>query len=220
MKRYFAPLATLASAALLIAGTALAAGSMQHDNMKMSMADDASSAVIMNWYGGQAYLGKPALKATAALVKAGGGAANFSFPKALVAMLGAKTVNAEVAKLNQQYGEETVKTWLNGMTYAVNMGLKYATEAGVKLPEPPADLTGTKLAAALVKAGVGPDGTFWSGRLFDVAISHPLHNKVMMNINKTKGGHVDLITHKVLNQAMYDVAQALGMKQVKLASLH
>jgi hypothetical protein len=34
-------------------------------------------------------------------------------------------------------------------------------------------------------------------------------------------GHAaDESTHKILNQAMYDVAQALGMKDVKLASLH
>jgi hypothetical protein len=37
----------------------------------------------------------------------------------------------------------------------------------------------------------------------------------------TKAGHgVDETTHRILNQAMYDVAQALGMKDVKLASLH
>jgi hypothetical protein len=36
-----------------------------------------------------------------------------------------------------------------------------------------------------------------------------------------KFGHAnDENTHKILNQAMYDVAQALKMKDVKLASLH
>ena len=38
------------------------------------------------------YLGAPALDVTAALVKAGGGAENFSFAKALVSMLGEKNV--------------------------------------------------------------------------------------------------------------------------------
>ncbi|MDN5864702.1 MAG: hypothetical protein L0I62_05735 [Gammaproteobacteria bacterium] len=220
MKRLLLPMAAFGAAALLLAGTALAASPMQKNGMQMNSNSDAPAKTVMNWYGGPAYLGAPALKATAALVRAGGGAADFSFPKALVAMLGEKTVHAEVAKLNKQYGEQTVKTWLNGMTTAVNLGLKFATEQGITLPEPPADLTGTKLAAALVKAGVGPDGTFWAGRLFDVAISHDLHNKVMMKINTTAGGHVDLVTHKVLNQAMYDVAHALGMNDVKLASLH
>ncbi len=34
------------------------------------------------------------------------------------------------------------------------------------------------------------------------------------------GHDADKNTHKILNQAMYDVAQALGKKDVKLASLH
>lgn len=217
MKRYLIPLAALSAAALLAAGTAFAASPAESSNANTM---NASQKTVMNWYGGPAYLGPPALKATAALVRAGGGAANFSFPKALVAMLGPKTVHAEVAKLTQQYGKKTVQTFLNGMTGAVNLGLKFATEQGISLPAAPANLKGPKLARALVKAGTGPDGTFWAGHLFDAAISHKLHNKVMATINRTAGGHTDLVVHKVLNQAMFDVAQALGMDQVKLASLH
>ena len=52
-------------------------------------------------YGGESYEGKPNLALTASLVKAGGGAAHYSTAKALTSMLGAKTVNAEVAKLNK-----------------------------------------------------------------------------------------------------------------------
>ncbi|HEU0198285.1 MAG TPA: hypothetical protein VFQ88_13880 [Nevskiaceae bacterium] len=187
----------------------------------MMFATVASAANVdtTNWYGGPVYSGAPALAATAALVKAGGGAANFNFAHALVAMLGEKTVNAEVAKLTKQYGKKEVDTFLTGMTYAIKDGLKRATEAGIKLPAP-APLTGTKLAAALVDAGTAPDGTFWSGYLFDHAISHKLHNQVMMDINTNVSAAADGTTHKVLNQAMYDVAQALGKKNVKLASFH
>ncbi len=174
----------------------------------------------MNWYGGPIYTGKPALEATAALVRAGGGADNFSFAHALVSMLGEKTVNAEVAKLNRQYGEKDVKGFISGMDFAIKDGLKRATEAGVTLPQAPADLKGTTLAKALVKAGTAPDGTFWAGRLFDVAISHQLHDAVMGDIESQISHHADKNTHKILNQAMYDVAQALGMKEVKLAALH
>lgn len=42
----------------------------------------------------------------------------------------------------------------------------------------------------------------------------------MVDINNSAGYEADLITHKILNQAMYDVAQALGMNHVKLAGLH
>lgn len=174
----------------------------------------------MNWFGGPAYEGAPALEVTAALIKAGGGAEHFTFDKALVSMLGEKTVNAEVAKLTQQYGEQNVKNFIAGMTFAINDGLKRATEAGVKLPAAPADLTGVKLAKTLVTAGTAPDHTFWSGYLFDKAISHKLHNQVMADIDVKFGHGADENTHKILNQAMHDVAQALGDKNVKLASLH
>ena len=179
-----------------------------------------ASMMESNWFGGQVYNGEPALEATAALVKAGGGADDFSFSKALVSMLGEKTVNGEVAKLNKQYGEKNVTDFLDGMTFAVKDGLKRATEAGVKLPDAPADLTGTTLAKALVNAGTAPDHAFWSGYLFDKALSHPIHMQVMADIDVKVGHASDENTHKILNQAMYDVAQALGMKDVKLASLH
>lgn len=173
----------------------------------------------MNMFGGASYQGEPALAVTAALVKAGGGSEGFSFAQALVAMLGQDTVQAEVAKLTDQYGAEEVKTFLGGMDLAVALSLKHATEAGVVLP-PAAELTGIELAKTLISAGTTPDGTFWSGHLFDKAVSNKIHHQVMVDINQTAGYEADLITHKILNQAMYDVAQALGMTTVKLASLH
>ena len=173
----------------------------------------------MNMFGGPIYSGEPALEVTAALVKAGGGAEQFSFANALVAMLGEEKVNAELAKLTKQYGKQEVDTFLSGMTMAVGFGLKRATDAGVKLPEP-ANLSGTDLAKALINAGTAPDSTFWSGYLFDKALSNKIHNQVMADINAKAGVEDDKITHKILNQAMYDVAQELGMKDVKLAALH
>ena len=173
-----------------------------------------------NWFGGDVYDGAPALEVTAALVKAGGGASNFNFATALVSMLGEETVNAEVAKLNKQYGKENVHAFLNGMTFAVNSALKHATEAGIKLPTAPANLKGAELAKTLVVAGTAPDGTWWSGYLFDKALSNQIHILVMKDIDAKFGHAADMTTHKILNQAMYDIAQALGYKDVKLASLH
>lgn len=191
----------IAGLGLLLSGTAFAAGAET------------------NWYGGPVYNGAPALEVTAALVKAGGGAENFEFSKALVAMLGEKTVNAEVAKLNKQYGKKAVKEFIAGMTWDIHDGLKLATEAGVKLPAAPADLKGAKLAETLVKAGTA-DGTFYAGHLFDHAVSHKIHVQIMVDVNAKFGPANDLNTHKILNQAMYDVAHALGHKDVKLARLH
>lgn len=199
--------------------TAFIAAPVMVPAVNAAPAASAEHQMTMNWYGGEAYLGAPALDVTVALVQAGGGAENFSFAQALVHMLGEDTVNAEVAKLTKQYGEEEVKNFIVGMDYAVNSALRIVTEAKVELPEA-AKLSGVELAKTLVKAGTAPDNVWWSGRLFDVALSNDIHNKVMMDINVNVSPEMDELTHKILNQAMYDVAQALGYKDVKLASLH
>lgn len=220
MKRYFLFATAAAVAALFALGAIAAQYGHNQSTQQQKQTMHQQHKQVTNWYGGPAYLGPPSLKATAALVRAGGGAEQFSFQKALVNMLGEQAVNAEVAKLQKQYGKKAVTGFISGMDYAVKDGLKRATQAGVKLPEAPADLKGVTLAKALIKAGTAEDGTFWAGRLFDHALSHKLHNQVMTDINKNVSAQADKRTHKILNQAMYDVAQKLGMKDVKLASLH
>jgi hypothetical protein len=173
-----------------------------------------------NMFGGPIYDGQPDLAVTAALIDAGGGAAHFSFQTALVSMLGEETVNAEVAKLTKQYSADDVGAFVQGMDFAVNDAIKLVTEAGISLPAAPADLHGAELAKALVKAGTAPDRTFWSGYLFDQALSHDIHDRVMADIDASVSRDADLLTHRLLNQAMFDVAQALGMTDVQLASLH
>lgn len=222
MKKTILAITLAASAGLAFTGCAANATHGMDSSATTQTAGQTANAQMpdMNWFGGPVYTGAPALEATAALVKAGGGADNFSFSQALVSMLGEDTVNAEVVKLQEQYGKEKVQAFIEGMTFDVNDGLKRATEAGITLPEAPADLKGPALAKALVKAGTAPDGTFWAGHLFDKAISHGLHVQVMKDVDAKYGHGADANTHRILNQAMYDVAQALGMKDVKLASFH
>lgn len=186
----------------------------------LAAAVNAIGGEAKNMYGGPVYSGPPALGVTAALVKAGGGPEHFSTATALTNILGARTVNAEVAKLTKQYGKKKVQQWLAGQDYVVTDGLKRATEAGVKLPEPPANLHGQKLAVTLIEAGTAKDGTFWSGLLYDKAVSHAIHSQVMEDIDKKYGADYDMNIHRITNQAFTDVAQALGKKQVKLAALH
>lgn len=219
MKIRYTTLAVATAAAMALslsayAGTPAgdAAGSAP---MASSMANDGAT----NWFGGPIYSGQPALAATAALVKAGGGATHFKFSTALVSMLGQKTVDAEVAKLSKQYGKQATDAFVSGMTFYVHDALQRATAQGIKLPAP-ANLQGAELAKALVAAGTTPDDTFWSGYFFDHTISHALHNEVMADVDAKYSHAYDARTHKILNQAMFDVAQALGMKNVKLASLH
>ena len=211
--------ASVAVAGLLFGGAAFAQ-SASHQAQPAKASQQAAPAHAMNWFGGSVYSGQPSLEATAALVKAGGGAENFSFQEALVSMLGEETVNAEVAKLTKQYGEKNVTDFIQGMDFAVNSSLKHVADAGITLPAAPAGLEGTKLAEALVHAGTAPDGTFWSGWLFDNALSNAIHVQVMVDMDVKYDHAYDENTHRVLNQAMYDVAQALKIKDVKLAPLH
>lgn len=169
-------------------------------------------------YGGPTYTGKPALAVTASLVQAGGGPAHYSTAKALTAMVGGKLVGAEVAKLTKQYGKAKVTSWLTIFDFAVNDSLKIATQAGVKLPA--ATLHGKKLATALVQAGLDKTGTFYVEYMLDKAVSHKIHDQVMDDIDAKYGATADANYHAITNQAMVDVAHALGAKNVKLSSFH
>jgi hypothetical protein len=206
-------LATLAAVAVVGIGAAAMAADTGQDTMMGGTAHGR--------FGGPVYDGPPALAVTAALVDAGGGAANYSTATALVSMVGKPTVDAEVAKLTKQYGAANVTLWLKTFDFAVDDSLKIATAAGIKLPAP-APLKGKDLAIGLVKAGTADDGTFQIELLLDKAVSHKIHVQVMNDIDKEPGlgKNADLVYHTISNQAFYDVAQALGMTSVKLAPLH
>lgn len=180
----------------------------------------AARATAMNRYGGPVYVGPPALGTTAALVKAGGGPGHFSLDTALTSMVGPKLVADEVGKLTQQYGQHAVSQWITGFNFSVEDSLRLAAKAGVALPRP-ADLHGKALAAALVDAGVDPKtNVFWAGRLYDTTVTHAIHDRVMDDIDAKYGATTDMITHKISNQAMYDLAHALGDTKVRLSPLH
>jgi len=168
---------------------------------------------------GPVFTGAPDLNATAALVGAGGGATDFSIAKALTAMVGAPLVTAEVGKLTKQYGKDEVTSWLAVFDYAVDTAAATATKAGVKFPVPPAELQGKVLAARLVEDGAG-DGTFWTGTMLDHVVTHNIHEATMGEIDAKYGTGADANYHKITDQAMYDLAQALGAKSVKLAAFH
>lgn len=169
-------------------------------------------------YGGPAYNGTPNLAATVEFAQDGGGAKSFSIVKALTTMVGPKLVKAEVAKLTKQYGAKDIASWVKTWNFAVPDAVNVATHAGVKLPAP-ANFSGKALAAALVKVG-STSGTFWTGDMLDHTISHKVHDAVMNDIDAKLGTTADANYHRITNQAMYDLAQALGATSVKLAAFH
>ena len=201
-------LVSLAAAGLL-ASMAAGVTAAQHGH-KMPME--------LSRYGGPVYSGSPMLNITASLVQAGGGPEHFSTATALTAMVGGELVNKEVAKLTKQYGKERITSWLRVGDFAVDDALKIATKADVKLPH--GTLSGKELASALVQAGIDKHGTFYVEYMLDKLLSHKIHMTVMDDIDAKYGTTADREYHRISNQALYDLAQALGDKKVKLAHFH
>jgi len=209
----FTAIAAAAATTFILPAAPAAAQGMKHD-MKMM----GGEMPMVARYGGPSYGGAPALAVTASLVAAGGGAENYSTARALTAMVGKDLVTAEMAKLTKQYGAAKVQTWLTVFDFAVKDALKIATKAGVKLPKP--TLQGKELAAALVTAGADKDRTFYVEFLLDKVVSNKIHHQVMADIDAQFSPADDGEYHRITNQAMYDLAQALGAKQIKLAEFH
>lgn len=181
-----------------------------------------AAAAMMNSghdrYGGPAYMGQPNLAATVEFVKDGGGPAHFSFVKALGALIGPALLNKEVRSLQARYGKTDVAQWVATWNYAIPDAVRVAMQAGVKLPAP-ATLSGKQLASALVHVG-STNGTFWTGNMLDHLLSNKVHNRVMDDIDRAQGQPADANYHRITNRAMYDLAQALGATQIRLAALH
>ena len=186
-------------------------GSHRHHHGHMAMSGHSR-------YGGPTYTGAPALDATASLIEAGGGADSYSTATALTSMVGADLVQAEVGKLTAQYSKDRVDSWLKVFDFAVNDSIKIATKAGVSLPM--GTLKGKELASALVMAGLGKNHVFYVEYMLDKAVTHGIHTQVMDDIDKEFSPTADADYHRITNQAMYDLAQALGAKSVKLNPFH
>jgi hypothetical protein len=168
---------------------------------------------------GSVFSGTPDLAATISLVKLGGGPSTFSIAKALTAMVGPTLVTEEVTKLTKQYGKPAVDNWITVFDYSVQTAAATANAAGVKFPD--ANLGGKELAARLVMLGVpGNDGAFYHGTLLDHLVTHPIHETTMAAIDAKFSPALDANYHRITDQAMYDLAQALGAATVKLAAFH
>lgn len=205
----------------LVAGIMAVATPVMADEMAPAAGAPAAAPMeCTSRFAGPCYMGAPALTVTASLVSAGtsryGG--KWSSVRALKSMVGGKMADAEVGKLTKQYGKANVASWVKVHDFVVNDALAIATKAGVKLPKP--NLKGKALATTLVTAGLDKDGTFYIEYLLDKAVTHGIHEQVMTDIDKKFSPEADANYHKVTNQAMYDLAQALGAKSVKLADYH
>jgi hypothetical protein len=186
-------------------------GSMMSGSMAHGMPAGAAGG------DGTPYTGAPDLQGAISLVTAGGPVGTFSLAKALTAMVGAKTTNAEVAKLTKQYGAAKVTQFITVQNFAVDDAVKIATAAGVKFPAP--TVHGTALAKRVVLLGV-QDGTYYEGVQLDHLVTNKIHDAVMSDIDAKYGAAADGNYHRIADQAHYDLAQALGATSVMLAAYH
>lgn len=208
---------TAAAAGVALAALSLAPAYAQ--TMSGSMMSTMQHGMPIGTAGGDgvSYNGAPDLQAAVSLVTAGGPIGNFSIVKALTSLAGAKTANAEVAKLTKQYGAARVQSFVAVQDFAVNDAVKIATAAGVKFPAPA--LHGAALAKRVVMLGL-VNGTYYEGTQLDHVLSRTIHERVMNDIDRKFGPAADGNYHRIADQAHYDLAQALGATSVKLAAYH
>lgn len=198
-------LTTLVAAAVVASGTALAMGKLMPNILDKPTRFSGSCCV---------YTGAPALPTTLSMIVAGGGPANFKTVTLVGVLAGAKT-DAEVASLKKKFGDAQVGTFLKTFEFVVSDSLKIVKEKNVALPSKPDPdpKDGKALAAALWGAGQTGEG-FNVEVMLDRAVSHPIHDQVMTDIDKDPGLGLaaDATYHAVLNQAMHDLASVYGLK--------
>ena len=154
------------------------------------------------------YTGAPALAVTLSMVEAGGGPSSFSTVTLLKTLAGSH-FDAEVAKLTNQYGKAQVAQFLKTFDFVVDDSLKIVGEKKIALPAQPNPnpKDGEALAGALWAAGQTGEG-FNVEVMLDRAVSHPIHFKVMSDIDAKYGLAADAQYHAILTTAMKDLASA------------
>ena len=197
--------AAIAAFAALVAPTAaFAAGS---GSMMPNITNSPS-----RFSGPGVYTGKPALQVTLSMVMAGGGPSNFKTVTLLKTLTGDK-FNAEVGKLTKQYGQKKIGNFLNVFEFIVSDTLKIVNQKHIALPKTPDPdpHNGPALAAALWNAGQTGTG-FNVEVMLDRAVSHPIHDQVMKDIDAKYGIAADADYHAILNTAMHDLAAVYKLK--------
>ena len=192
-------ISAIACAATLLGSTlpAVAASPMSAD-LDMNAASRFSGPGI--------YTGKPALPVTLSMIVAGGGPSDFSTLTLVQTLAGDKT-SAEVASLKKQFGDAKVANFVKVFNFVVADSLRIVKEKNIALPSTPDPnpKDGKALAMALWNAGQTPKG-FNVEVMLDRAVSHPIHDQVMDDIDKKYGLAADADYHAVLTQAMKDLA--------------
>ncbi len=157
------------------------------------------------------YAGAPDLAAGLSLLIAGGGERSFDSSKLMSALAGEHT-QAEVASLQERYGADQVKSFLNVFDFAGEQCVRYVAADGLSWPAAPVPdpADGKGLAVYLYRLGLPPDGRFDVEYLLDRLFSHAVHVKVMDEIDANFGRAADANFHAVLGRALVDLNATYG----------
>jgi hypothetical protein len=158
------------------------------------------------------YTGAPALPVTLSMIEAGGGPSDFSTVTLLKTLTG-MLFTAEVDKLDKQYGKDQVAQFLKTFDFVVRGSLRIVNEKKIALPSAPDPnpKDGVALAGALWNAGQTGRG-FNVEVMLDRAVSHPIHEQVMTDIDAKYGLAADAQYHAILTTAMKDLAGAYKLQ--------
>ena len=158
-----------------------------------------------------AYTGEPDLAAALSLLLAGGGVRSFDGPK-LIGALGGDHTQAEIGSLQERFGADQVKSFLNVFTFAGGQFVRYVAAAQLTWPASPVPDPGNGKGLALYLCGLGvpPGGRFDVEYLLDRLFSHAVHVKVMDEIDANFGPAADANFHAVLSRALVDLNASYG----------
>lgn len=191
----------IAALAVVLAatGTAIASAKLMPDVVDQPTRFSGSCCI---------FTGAPSLALTLSMVEAGGGPSSFNTVTLLKTLTGPQ-FDAEVAKLTNQYGKAQVAQFLKTFDFVVNDSLKIVTAKKIALPSQPNPnpKDGAALAGALWTAGQSGQG-FNVEVMLDRLVSHPIHVKVMSDIDSKYGLAADAQYHAILTTAMKDLAAA------------
>ena len=196
-------IAALAAVASMLAATP--AFAMQKHMGSMEGASSMAGAR----FGGSVYKNKPKLTNTLALVEAGGGPSKFS-TVTLFGVLAGPVAAPEEKKLVAQFGKAGFAQYVKTFDFVVDDSLKIVTAAKVKLPAAPSPdpKNGKALAAALYTDGLDPASGFNVEYMLDRLVTHPVHVRVMKDIDAKYGAKADADYHVVTLQIFKDLKAA------------
>jgi hypothetical protein len=157
--------------------------------------------------------GSPAPAAAGRFGSAGpySGVRSFDSSKLMSALAGDHT-QAEVASLQQRYGADQVKSFLNVFDFAAGQFARYVAAGGLSWPAAPVPdpANGKGLTVYLYRLGLPPGGRFDVEYLLDRLFSHDVHVKVMDEIDANFGRAADANFHAVLGRALVDLNATYG----------